>query len=219
MTTLLLKFISLPQKHQKKTAFLLQKNVAVLVPINILWLYFVIWDWLRKHLVKLLVLSLWSWCWLCFVVLPVAPHPDHVVDKRWCLQMFPCIRLSQHSALKFLKEKIPQFQMHRKRFFFLHSSLSLMLSWHCELSWWIWTSVTGQLFFWRVVLIIWKQTVEQHHRTAEEGGYLWGSSGPTPGSKQGQQGLVVQSHFQLCFEYLQGQILHISGQPVQPPLW
>lgn len=130
MITLSLKFINLPQKHQKKT-FLLQKNVAVLVLINILWLYCIIWDWFRKHLINLLVLSLWSWCCLCFVILPVAPHPDHIIDKQWCLQVFPCIRLSQHSVLKLLKEKMPQFQMQRKWIFFLHSWLSLTLSWHC----------------------------------------------------------------------------------------
>lgn len=89
-----LKFISLLQHHWKKTAFLLQKIVAILVFMNILWLYFIMWDWFRKHLINILVLSLWSWCCLCFVVLLVVPYPDSVIDKQGCLQcslVFACL--------------------------------------------------------------------------------------------------------------------------------
>lgn len=161
-------------------------------------------------------------------MLLVVPHPDSVIDKQGCLQVFPCICLSQHSALKSLKGKRSQFQMHRK-WIFLHRWLLLTLSWQCELrnyfcypaseTWWIWTSVMAQIFFLRELLILWKRTVEQHHRTAEEGGHLWGSSGTTPDPQKGQQELVAQRHVQLCFEYLQRQIFHnISRQLVQPPL-
>ena len=190
--------------------------------MSILWLYFITWDWFRKHLINLLVLRLWSWCCLCFVVLPVAPHPDHVIDKQWCLQVFPCIRLSQHSALKLLKEKVPQFQMHRKWISFLHSWLSLTLSWHCELrnyfcyltqeSWWIWTSVMGQLF-----LKSSAYALKANHGTASHNS--WGGRAPlgilwcNPWLKIGSVRTGRPEPYRLVFW-----ISPRTGQPVQPLL-